>query len=275
MTKTIIIAVTYSLILLVAGGGTNVCASDSNADMIAAIKFGDAAKVSELLSGGADPNARTKQGGLTVLMGAAYKGNADIVNLLLHKGAKVNETTDMGITALMLAAYNNHAKVVELLLGKGSDANIHEKGGGTAFQMAVAQGHVDVAEMLLTITKGASNWRIKTVVGPLEGEQKCLIVKKEPEENSQKVACLKAGREVNTSGTSRENKWIMIRKPVSGWVPTEKLKKTVVPQAKREPSARRSSGGAAAPPSRGESSDTTTQQMPSTQGGGGAWWQER
>ena len=238
--KTKMITVTSLLLLLIALGN-HVCSADTSADMIAAINSGDAVKVAELLSGGADPNSRSSQGGMTPLMLAAHRGNAEIVNLLLEKGAKVNEKTDNGITALLLAAYNNHAEVVKLLLGKGSDANIRVERGNTAFEMAALKGHQEVANLLRARTKGAAALQIKTVVGPLEGEQKCLPVTKEPEETSQKVGCLEAGREVNTSGTSQDNNWAMIRKPVSGWVPAEKLKKTLVNQAQTKPASRRSS----------------------------------
>lgn len=233
MTKTMMLAVTCALCLLVAQVN-HVCSSEPNSEMVAAIASGHTARVAEFLTSGVDPNSHV-QGGITFLMGAAYKGNGEVATLLLERGAKANARSDKGITALMLAAYNNHGAVVKLLLGYGSDANMRDDLGNTAFQMAAAQGHADVADMLKVHTKATDNWRIRTVVAPLGEEEECLGVMKDPEQDSQKVGCVQAGREVQIGGASNDDKWIMVRKPVSGWVPADKLKKTVTAQAQTKP----------------------------------------
>ncbi len=138
MIKTVTLTLTCSLFLLLAHVNS-VYSAESDTDMIAAITSGDAVKVAEILSGGADPNSRG-QGGITFLMGAAYKGNANIASLLLEKGAKIDEKSDQGMTALMIATYNNRAEVVKLLLDKGCDANIRDGVGNTAFQIAAVPG---------------------------------------------------------------------------------------------------------------------------------------
>src|SRR5208283_4363665 len=104
-----------------------------------------------------------------------------------------------------------HKDLVKLLVDKGADANIQDATNYNAFQMAAVGGHKEVAELLRKRTKGAAHLRIKTVVGPLEGKQKCLPVTKSPDEASQQVACLKAGQEVNT-GESKDNKWVHLQK---------------------------------------------------------------
>jgi len=275
MTKTIMLAVTCSLLLLIAQGN-HVCSADSNADLIAAINSGDAVKVTELLSGGADPNYRSSQAGMTVLMRAAYKGNAEIVNLLLEKGAKVNEKTDNGITALLLAAYNNHIEVVKLLLGKGSDANIRVEKGNNAFEVAALKGYEEVAKLLRVRTKGAADLQIKTVIAPLEEKQKCIPVMKSADEGSEKVGCLKAGVEVSTAGESGDNKWAILQKPVSGWVPMTAIRKVFVTKAQRKPSDQRSSESTERPASTRESgTNSGGSDLTSPGPRDGSWWRRQ
>jgi hypothetical protein len=269
MNKIIVFATLFS-ILLWGAASTRVNAVDTSAELLAAINAGDSATVSNLLSSGADPNIRI-QGGVPVLTVAAFQGNVEIVKLLLEKGASVNARSDEGVTPLMNAAAKGHKDVAQLLLDKGADANVHDGLGLAAFHLAALLGHKEVADMLRPRTEGAAQLIAMTVVGPLEGKQKCLPVTKLPDEASQNVACLKEGREV-TTGASKDNKWANLQKPVSGWVPADKLRTMLVTQA--QPAASQAPERSAAPRSRGESG-MNSEDMPSTPGGGGggAWWQ--
>lgn len=60
---------------------------------------------------------------------AARGGHKEIVELLLSKGANVNEKVDNsgGVTALHYAAQEGHKEIVELLLSKGADVNAKTK----------------------------------------------------------------------------------------------------------------------------------------------------
>jgi hypothetical protein len=223
------------------------------------------------LSGGAVPNARI-QGGVTALVVAAFEGNADIAKLLLDKGAQVNAKTDNGLTAIMVAADGGHFDVVKLLLNRGADANVHLKEGVTAFHMAAIKGHTQVADLLRPRTKGAASVRVKTVVAPLTGDQKCLSVTKSPDAVSERVACLKEGVEVSTAGTSGDEKWAILQKPVSGWVPEDKLQRALVSQAPVKHTSPRESDEFVASPSK-EEGGTKSSDMPSfPSSGGGEWW---
>lgn len=74
--------------------------------------------------GGADPNART-EGGWTPLMGAVRSGRADLVKLLLDKGADVNAEGMNTGTALGLAEERrNLREIAELLKEKGAVASV-------------------------------------------------------------------------------------------------------------------------------------------------------
>ena len=67
-----------------------------------------------MLEAGANPNIRG-EAGVTALMSAAYKGNAEAVQLLLNAGADASLKDDGGMTALDSAKYAGNAEVIRLL----------------------------------------------------------------------------------------------------------------------------------------------------------------
>src|SRR5206468_3499338 len=82
---------------------------------------GSAADLKRLLDRGMKPDARTA-GGMTPLMLAAR--DLEKVKLLVERGADVNARAATGITPLMVAArYNGNAEVVRLLLKRGARPN--------------------------------------------------------------------------------------------------------------------------------------------------------
>jgi len=68
-------------------------------------------------------NAKTAKGN-TSLMGASENGHAEVVKLLIEKGADVNEKNTFGNSALWGACLHGHEEVVKLLLEK--DAGVIE-----------------------------------------------------------------------------------------------------------------------------------------------------
>ena len=85
----------------------------------AAISWKPADIVRLLLEKGADVNAKDKYGE-TALISASLCGFTGTVRLLLDKGADVNAKTNDGHTALMYASSNMHADVVRLLKDHGA-----------------------------------------------------------------------------------------------------------------------------------------------------------
>src|SRR3989304_10021620 len=53
--------------------------------------------------------------GITMLMGAACRGSADIVTLLLARGADATHVDDQGYSALLYAVQEGYEDVVEIL----------------------------------------------------------------------------------------------------------------------------------------------------------------
>jgi hypothetical protein len=94
------------------------------------------AMVTALLEAGADVNSRDEYGS-TALSWASYRGNKDVVKLLLEQPAiKLDQAGVDGDTALMAAAERGHAEIVEMLLNAGATVSITNEAGETAITRA-------------------------------------------------------------------------------------------------------------------------------------------
>lgn len=95
----------------------------------------------------------------TALHLAAYHGHQPVVELLLAKGADVNESINRardengtnlnGATAVHLAAVGGHLAVVKLLIDAGADVNAPCLEADTALEAAVRSGDTEMVELLL------------------------------------------------------------------------------------------------------------------------------
>jgi ankyrin repeat protein len=77
----------------------------------------------------------------------------DVVEFLLDKGAKVNDTQSKGLTALHYAAKSGDKRIVELLIARGADVNAKNVYGETPAHLAILDNHRNIVELL--IAKGA------------------------------------------------------------------------------------------------------------------------
>ncbi len=121
----------------------------SDYDFLKLCKSGDAVKVQEAITNGADVNARNNYDGLTALMWAARHGHADVVEVLMKHGADVNAKNNDGWTALMHSALNDEAEAAEVLLAHGANVNVKDNNGTTALMSAAQEGKTEVVEALL------------------------------------------------------------------------------------------------------------------------------
>ncbi|TVL63531.1 ankyrin repeat domain-containing protein [Brachyspira hyodysenteriae] len=90
--------------------------------------------------------------GYTPLMIASYKGNTDIVKLLLEYNASVDITNDYNYTALIYACIYGRADVVKILLEHKADMYIEtklENNHLTALMISCSQNHTEIARILL------------------------------------------------------------------------------------------------------------------------------
>ena len=100
-----------------------------------------------LINHKADPNSG-KYG--TPLIIAANWGYTEIVELLIKSGANLNKKEAVELhTALMEAAKNGHKKIVQLLIDAGADVNAEGwNKNHTALKLAEVHGYTEIVEIL-------------------------------------------------------------------------------------------------------------------------------
>ncbi len=111
--------------------------------MIAAFK-GNKQAVEMLLARGAEVN----QTGWTALHYAAAVGNNDIVSMLLEKHAYIDAEAPNKTTPMMMAARAGHIMTVKLLLDEGADPTLTNELGMNAIDFARKYEHKDIVEGL-------------------------------------------------------------------------------------------------------------------------------
>ena len=121
----------------------------------------DIATVRQWLDTGGDANTKclTDYGGepcVPILSRAARRGRAEMISLLLSRGANVDATDAEGATAMyeMLNYWATYGSLpaLRLLLSNGADVNLaldSTFGGGTPLYLAAGGGNVDCVRMLL------------------------------------------------------------------------------------------------------------------------------
>lgn len=102
-----------------------------------------------LLRMGANVDARNGQG-ITPLYSACARGQAAIVRMLIHAGAKCSPMGPNKETPLHIAAQENHVNCVSILLTHGKvDVDLATRDRSTALHLASQRGNTQVAEYLL------------------------------------------------------------------------------------------------------------------------------
>src|SRR6185369_14520996 len=131
------------------------------AEWIRVAVSGEVAELKKLLDAGMKPDSKTAQG-TTALMLAASDVNK--VRLLIDRGADVNARAATGLTPLMIASrYRGNAEVVRLLLKKGArpnaDKGVEVRNEASALFFAAMAGDVEIAGAL--VDAGAKIQRMK------------------------------------------------------------------------------------------------------------------
>lgn len=125
--------------------------------ILRATKDGDTEAVARMLDE-APQLLSLEREGLGLLLEAAHYGHADLVTLLVERGAGL-ETSDMvGNTPLRLAAAGGHEEVVSILLRSGADTTSRGDGGWTALMCASSAPDLSMVRLFLQHTgAGALN----------------------------------------------------------------------------------------------------------------------
>jgi serine/threonine-protein phosphatase 6 regulatory ankyrin repeat subunit B len=87
--------------------------------------------------------------GMTSLMIAAQRGDANTVNVFVAKGANVNALNRDKESALMYACIGGYVDIATELLSHGADLKAKNKLGLTALMLASSRGHADVIKALV------------------------------------------------------------------------------------------------------------------------------
>jgi CDP-diacylglycerol--serine O-phosphatidyltransferase len=113
-----------------------------------AIEEGNVTGLARIL-GSTPPNAIIGSGGRTVLMVAVEENNLPAVQLLVQRGAALNQRDEQGSTALALASAMGFEEAVEVLLEAGADPNVQDGNGMSALDIADEHGAHDISSVLL------------------------------------------------------------------------------------------------------------------------------
>ena len=111
-------------------------------------RHGDALEVAALLDHGLLPNMRNDRGD-SLLMLAAYNGNAPVAELLLQRGADPDLVNDKGQTPLMGVCFKGETAIVELLLAHGAAVDGPAGSDRTPLMTAAMFDKIDIVEALL------------------------------------------------------------------------------------------------------------------------------
>jgi len=167
----------YSWLLVVLISATVSGAAPAN--LIDAVKAGDAQAVRAMLTQRANVNA-TEADGMTALHWAVRANDIDTVQLLLRAGANARAGNRYGITPLSLAATNGNAAMIEALIKAGADAKAATPDGETVLMTASRTGNPDAVKAL--IAHGADvnareKWQEQTALMFAASENNAAAVK--------------------------------------------------------------------------------------------------
>ena len=133
--------------LLARGANANARDAEGTPALMAAALFADADMLEVLLKRGADPNLTDESGATALMWSVPDQGK---VQRLLARGANVNARSQTERTALLVAAaYPGTANILRLLLERGADLRAQDRAGATALALAVRSADVDVVRFLV------------------------------------------------------------------------------------------------------------------------------
>lgn len=129
---------------------SNILDNTEKNEWIELIKKENITSIKTLIEAKKNPNERITKEKYTPLMAAAYKGNVEIMKLLVEAGAKL-ELTDMeGNTAIMYSLIEKEkVKALEYLIGVKAKVEVRNDTGKTPLIVAAMKGYVKSIELLL------------------------------------------------------------------------------------------------------------------------------
>jgi uncharacterized protein len=108
----------------------------------------DAAQIRDLLSEGADIDARD-EAGRTALLIATHDNRIAVARALIEAGADVNAKDRIDDSPYLYAGARGHLEILKMTLAHGADVKSTNRYGGTALIPASERGHVDTVRTLI------------------------------------------------------------------------------------------------------------------------------
>ncbi|MBU1043375.1 MAG: ankyrin repeat domain-containing protein [Candidatus Omnitrophica bacterium] len=136
-------------LLLEQGADVNTTFDNGDTALMFAVYKGQIEIVKLLLANSADVNAQSFDLGVTALHVAVRGNNLEIVKLLVEHNARINAVSSTGITPLMLAAENGWLDIARFLIAKKALLNARNNQGDTALMIAANRGHLEVVKLLI------------------------------------------------------------------------------------------------------------------------------
>ncbi|XP_012582889.1 PREDICTED: ankyrin repeat and SOCS box protein 3 isoform X2 [Condylura cristata] len=137
-------------ILLEAGADPNETTLEETTPLFLAVENGQIDVLRLLLRRGANVNGSHSMCGWNALHQAAFQENAEIIKLLLKKGANKECQDDFGITPLFVAAEYGKLESLNILISSGANVNCQALDKATPLFIAAQEGHTECVELLLS-----------------------------------------------------------------------------------------------------------------------------
>ena len=118
-------------------------------DLFNGCRIGDLEAVNAICSLHPESIHKVDARSFTPLVIAVYNNQPAVVQLLLQKGARVNDADVSGNTALMGVCFKGYKDIAEMLIKAGANVNQTNNTGSTALIFAATFGQLDIAQLLL------------------------------------------------------------------------------------------------------------------------------
>nr|XP_020024173.1 ankyrin repeat and SOCS box protein 3 [Castor canadensis] len=167
-------------ILLEAGADPNTTTLEETTPLFLAVENGQIDVLRLLLRHGASVNGSHSMCGWNSLHQASFQGNAEIIKLLLEKGANKECQDDFGITPLFVAAQYGKLESLSILISSGANVNCQALDKATPLFIAAQEGHLECVELLLSsgadpdLYCNEDNWQLPIHAAAQMGHAKIL-----------------------------------------------------------------------------------------------------
>jgi ankyrin repeat protein len=135
--------------LLLRRANVNLKNQDGTTPMGAAVLRGSVPIMQYLMERGASTVGKVEGSGESYLQYAVKRGLTDIAQILLDKGADVNERYPTGESLLQVAVASGNEMLAYQLMLKGADVDAAASDGITSLHEAAAKGYLNMAKLLL------------------------------------------------------------------------------------------------------------------------------